>query len=135
MNMKLVLDHWEAFMKMRIDFQRVIVHENHISHKINTCSVKIQTCWLTGVPNLECSQTYSLTQKYCSLKLSSINIIPSRKTGPIGIVHHLQKTMSGGIMLMELSFREQYFCVKLYVCEHSRLGTPVNQHVCIFKTF
>lgn len=61
---------------MRIDFQRVIVHENHISHKINTCSVKIQTCWLTGVPNLECSQTYSLTQKYCSLKLSSINIIP-----------------------------------------------------------
>ena len=56
----------------------------------------------------------------------------SRKTGPIGIVHHLQKTMSGGIMLMELSFREQYFCVKLYVCEHSRLGTPVNQHVCIF---
>lgn len=56
----------------------------------------------------------------------------SRKTGPIGIVHHLQKTMSGGIMLMELSFREQYFCVKLYICEYSRLGTPVNQHVCIY---
>jgi len=56
----------------------------------------------------------------------------SRKTGPIGIVHHLQKTMSGGIMLMELSFREQYFCAKLYICEYSRLGTPVNQHVCIY---
>ena len=50
-------------------------------------------------------------------------------TGPIGAVHHLQKTMSGGITLMELSFREQYFCVKLYICEYSRLGTPVNQHV------
>lgn len=59
------------------------------------------------------------------------NFVPddSHIHGSIGTVKHLQKTMSGGIMLMELSFREQYFCVKLFVCESSRLGTPVNQHV------
>ncbi|XP_052100492.1 KICSTOR complex protein SZT2-like isoform X3 [Mytilus californianus] len=58
------------------------------------------------------------------------NFVPddSHRHGSIGTVKHLQKTMSGGIMLMELSFREQYFCVKLFVCESSRLGTPVNQH-------
>ncbi|CAG2218549.1 SZT2 [Mytilus edulis] len=58
------------------------------------------------------------------------NFVPddSHIHGSIGTVKHLQKTMSGGIMLMELSFREQYFCVKLFVCESSRLGTPVNQH-------
>ncbi|XP_060082039.1 KICSTOR complex protein SZT2-like [Ylistrum balloti] len=49
--------------------------------------------------------------------------------GPIGTVHYLQKTQAGGIMLMELSFREQYFCVKLFTCEYTRLGVPVNQQL------
>lgn len=49
--------------------------------------------------------------------------------GPIGTVHYLQKTQAGGIMLMELSFREQYFCVKLFTCEYTRLGVPINQQL------
>lgn len=49
--------------------------------------------------------------------------------GTIGEVHYLQKTQTGGIILMELSFREQYFFVHLYVCEYTRLGAAVDQQV------
>ena len=65
--------------------------------------------------------------------LSSEKNIPDdvHRMGPIGKVYHLHKVMSGGIMMMELSFREQYFCVKFYVCESYRIGMPVNKHVSI----
>ncbi|XP_052774284.1 KICSTOR complex protein SZT2-like isoform X2 [Mya arenaria] len=41
--------------------------------------------------------------------------------------HNLQKTVSGGILLIEISFRNEYFCVRLYTCEHTKLGITVNQ--------
>lgn len=43
--------------------------------------------------------------------------------------HNLQKTVSGGILLLELSFRQEYFCVKLFTCDHNKLGITVNQQV------
>ena len=44
-------------------------------------------------------------------------------------IHNLQKTVSGGVLLIELSFRQEYFCVKLYTCDHNKLGITVNQQV------
>ncbi|KAK3091384.1 hypothetical protein FSP39_019468 [Pinctada imbricata] len=41
----------------------------------------------------------------------------------------LHKFLSAGIMLMELSFSEQYFCAKVYVCESTRLGVYVNKQL------
>ncbi|KAH3695457.1 hypothetical protein DPMN_082917, partial [Dreissena polymorpha] len=41
--------------------------------------------------------------------------------------HNLQKTISGGVLLVEISFRNEYFCVKLYTCDHNKLGITVNQ--------
>ncbi|KAL4236752.1 KICSTOR complex protein szt2 [Mactra antiquata] len=41
--------------------------------------------------------------------------------------HNLQKTVSGGVLLIEISFRDEYFCVKLFTCDHSKLGITVNQ--------
>ena len=43
--------------------------------------------------------------------------------------HNLQKTVSGGILLLELSFRQEYFCVNLFTCDHNKLGITVNQQV------
>lgn len=45
--------------------------------------------------------------------------------------HNLQKTVSGGILLIEISFRDEYFCVKLFTCDHNKLGITVNQQVSI----
>lgn len=42
---------------------------------------------------------------------------------------YMCKAMPAGIMLIELGFREQYFCVEMFVCENTRLGIPVNKHV------
>jgi hypothetical protein len=54
-------------------------------------------------------------------------------TGEIEIkatdTHNLQKTVSGGVLLIEISFREEYFCVKLFTCDHNKLGITVNQQV------
>ena len=44
-------------------------------------------------------------------------------------IHNLQKTVSGGVLLIELSFKQEYFCVKLYTCDHNKLGITVNQQV------
>ena len=38
---------------------------------------------------------------------------------------YLQKTLPGGIMLIELGFREVYFCVNVYAFECSRLAKAV----------
>ena len=48
---------------------------------------------------------------------------------------YLQKTLPGGIMLIELGFREVYFCINVYALECSRIpfGKNVNpqvQNVC-----
>ena len=40
---------------------------------------------------------------------------------------YLQKTLPGGIMLIELGFKEVHFCVKVYVLECSCL--PMGQNV------
>lgn len=45
--------------------------------------------------------------------------------------HNLQKTVSGGVLLLELSFRQEYFCVRLFTCDHNKLGITVNQQVCL----
>ena len=44
---------------------------------------------------------------------------------------YLQKTLPGGIMLIELGFREVYFCVNVYAFECSRLvlRETVNRQV------
>ncbi|KAK3579120.1 hypothetical protein CHS0354_022140 [Potamilus streckersoni] len=44
-------------------------------------------------------------------------------------IFNLQKTLSGGILLIELSFHAEYFCVKLYTYESSRLSDTVNQQM------
>lgn len=60
---------------------------------------------------------------------------PSTPPPPSGAPHsqsstcYLHKAMPAGILLLKLSFREQYFCVEMYVCENTRLGIPVNKHV------
>ncbi|XP_053393950.1 KICSTOR complex protein SZT2-like isoform X2 [Mercenaria mercenaria] len=43
--------------------------------------------------------------------------------------HNLQKTVSGGVLLIEISFRNEYFCVKLFTCDHNKLGITVNQQL------
>ena len=45
---------------------------------------------------------------------------------------YLQKTLPGGIMLIELGFREVYFCVNVYAFECSRLAKAVvSRPVCV----
>jgi hypothetical protein len=45
-------------------------------------------------------------------------------TRPGTLYHYLQKSLTGGIMMIELSFREVYFSVNVYAFECSR--TPVS---------
>ena len=56
---------------------------------------------------------------------------PMSSPHPKSSTCYLHKAMPAGILLLELSFREQYFCVEMFVCENTRLGIPVNKHVCI----
>ncbi|XP_071119812.1 KICSTOR complex protein SZT2-like [Haliotis cracherodii] len=44
-------------------------------------------------------------------------------------VFSLQKTFQSGIMMMEIGFRDAYFCVKMFVFDAQSLGTPVNQQM------
>lgn len=66
---------------------------------------------------------------------------PSTPPPPSGAPHsqsstcYLHKAMPAGILLLKLSFREQYFCVEMYVCENTRLGIPVNKHVSTHSFF
>lgn len=58
---------------------------------------------------------------------------PSGGSGCEQLVRHhttdiLQKTMTGGIFLIELSFQEVYFVVKLYVFSTSQLACKQSQH-------
>lgn len=54
---------------------------------------------------------------------------------------NLQKTLTGGIILMELSFRQEFFCVRMFAVDCSQLGFIVNQQVyqiilyCVQKVF
>lgn len=48
-------------------------------------------------------------------------------------VFSLQKTFQSGIMMMEIGFRDAYFCVKMFVFDAQSLGTPVNQQVGIWR--
>ncbi|XP_071484492.1 KICSTOR complex protein SZT2-like [Diadema antillarum] len=50
------------------------------------------------------------------------------RTSQPGAEGHLQITVPGGIILIELSFRHTYFCVKLYAFESSRVpaGKTIN---------
>lgn len=63
-------------------------------------------------------------------------VLPTEGTTPQQIeikateMHNLQKTVSGGVLLIEISFRNEYFCVKLFTCDHNKLGITVNQQVC-----
>jgi len=45
---------------------------------------------------------------------------------------YLQKTLPGGIMLMELQFREVFFCVSVYAYEWRPMsdGRKINAQVC-----
>ncbi|XP_013407252.1 KICSTOR complex protein SZT2 isoform X2 [Lingula anatina] len=45
----------------------------------------------------------------------------------VSMVHVVQKTLPGGIMLMELSFKDIFFCIKLFAFECSKL--PLGQNV------
>ncbi|XP_067679134.1 KICSTOR complex protein SZT2-like [Haliotis asinina] len=45
------------------------------------------------------------------------------------MVFSLQKTFQSGIMMMEIGFRDAYFCVKMFVFDAQSLGTPVNQQM------
>ncbi|CAH1774976.1 unnamed protein product [Owenia fusiformis] len=49
---------------------------------------------------------------------------------------YLQKTLPGGIMLMEVGYSEVYFCVRLYAFESSRIpcGRSVNPQLAILFT-
>ncbi|BFY99733.1 hypothetical protein BsWGS_02773 [Bradybaena similaris] len=42
---------------------------------------------------------------------------------------NLQKTLTGGIILMELSFRQEFFCVRMFAVDCSQLGFIVNQQM------
>jgi hypothetical protein len=50
---------------------------------------------------------------------------------------YLQKTLPGGIMLIEVGFREVYFCVHVYAFECTRLGIgkTVNKPVSVNKMY
>nr|XP_022316595.1 KICSTOR complex protein SZT2-like [Crassostrea virginica] len=54
---------------------------------------------------------------------------PMSSPHPKSSTCYLHKAMPAGILLLELSFREQYFCVEMFVCENTRLGIPVNKHL------
>ena len=41
----------------------------------------------------------------------------------------LQKTFTSGIMFVEIGFREEYFCVKMFVLTCMQIGISVNQQV------
>ena len=51
--------------------------------------------------------------------------------------HYLQKTMPGGILLLEIGFKHVYFFVNVYAYECSRLpiGKTVSQHVSYILIF
>nr|KAG5703226.1 hypothetical protein BaRGS_034137 [Batillaria attramentaria] len=44
-------------------------------------------------------------------------------------VINLQKTLTSGIILMELSMRSQYFVLKMYVIDYGQLGINTNQQM------
>ncbi|XP_050400458.2 KICSTOR complex protein SZT2 [Patella vulgata] len=44
----------------------------------------------------------------------------------LGIIN-LQKTLTAGIILMEISYREEFFCVKLFVLYITHINTNINQ--------
>jgi len=46
---------------------------------------------------------------------------------------YLQKTLPGGIILIELSFQEVFFCASVYAYEGKTMsdGKKINAHVCI----
>ncbi|KAK3794558.1 hypothetical protein RRG08_003708 [Elysia crispata] len=47
------------------------------------------------------------------------------KVGPV----NLQKLLTGGIIVMELSFRQEFFCVKMFAVDWSQLQVIVNQQM------
>jgi len=50
---------------------------------------------------------------------------------------YLQKTLPGGIMLIELRFREVFFCVSVYAYEWRPMsdGRKINAQVCLLIPF
>ncbi|KAH9488738.1 hypothetical protein Btru_059310 [Bulinus truncatus] len=42
---------------------------------------------------------------------------------------NLQKTLTGGIIVMELSFRQEFFCVKMFTIDWSQFNVNVNQQM------
>ncbi|XP_055884389.1 KICSTOR complex protein SZT2-like isoform X4 [Biomphalaria glabrata] len=42
---------------------------------------------------------------------------------------NLQKTMTGGIIVMELSYRQEYFCVRMFTIDCSQFKVNVNQEM------
>lgn len=52
----------------------------------------------------------------------------SSTTGKVSPVN-LQKTLTGGIIVMELSFRQEFFCVKMFAVDCSQLQVIVNQQM------
>lgn len=85
-------------------------------------------------PNLHAKGTHKRRSSYEKLTVHAEDH-PSTPPPPSGAPHsqsstcYLHKAMPAGILLLKLSFREQYFCVEMYVCENTRLGIPVNKHL------
>ncbi|CAH1251154.1 Hypp9011 [Branchiostoma lanceolatum] len=48
--------------------------------------------------------------------------------------HHLQRTIPGGVLFMELSLHSQFFTVRQFALESHRLGLPVNSHLAVVFT-
>eukprot|EP00057_Strongylocentrotus_purpuratus_P010158 XP_011664632.1 PREDICTED: protein SZT2 [Strongylocentrotus purpuratus] len=59
-----------------------------------------------------------------------------KRPSETGVEGHLQITSPGGVILIELSFKHIYFCVKLYAFESSRLpaGKTINKELATLFT-
>jgi len=66
---------------------------------------------------------------WCVLLVSSSNAADK----PGGNIWYLQKTLPGGIMLVELRFRDVFFCVSVYAYEWRPVsdGRKVNSQVIV----
>ncbi|ESO95894.1 hypothetical protein LOTGIDRAFT_144386, partial [Lottia gigantea] len=58
---------------------------------------------------------------------STYNIYTGEETNLTSV--SLQKTMTGGILLMDIGYREEYFCVKLFVFDYSQISININQQM------
>ncbi|XP_078582766.1 KICSTOR complex protein SZT2-like isoform X1 [Branchiostoma floridae x Branchiostoma japonicum] len=59
---------------------------------------------------------------------------PAKGSAEKTTTHHLQRTIPGGVLFMELSLHSQFFTVRQFALESHRLGLPVNSHLAVVFT-